>query len=35
MKLNFYERSDGIRSMTKIKQDNNVTNHTGTVYIEK
>ena len=34
MKLNCYDWSDKVRSMTKSKQDNNSTDHIGAVYAE-
>ena len=34
MKLNCYDRSDGVLSMIETKQDNDVTNRISVVYTE-
>lgn len=34
MKLNSYDRFDGVRSMTKTRRDNNETNYTSKIYAE-
>ena len=34
MKLNYYDHFDGVWSMTKAWQDNDMTNYTGVVYVE-
>ena len=33
-KLNYHNRSDGVWSMTKSRQDNDVIDHTDSVYDE-
>ena len=33
-KLNYHDKSDWVRSVTKIRHNNNVTDRIGTVYAE-
>lgn len=34
LELNYYNRLDGMRPITKIRQDNDVTDHIGVISIE-
>ena len=34
MKMSYHDRSDRVSSMMKTRQDNNMTDYTGVVYVE-